>query len=323
MKRIALLALLTIAATVGPAQAMLKPGKAKPAHAPQVFTGAASGIKQTAATLQGSVNPRGLATTYRFDYGKTTAYGVSTPVASAGSGTTAKSVSAQITGLAPGTTYHFRLEATNSAGTTLGKDAHFRTLPRLTIAAKPGRIVFGSSTTIRGQLQSETGAGKSIELQANPYPYSGFVTVATTTTDSLGRYAFTGQRPTVITRYRTTTTKAPSATSRTVTVGVRIRLTRTASDTTPAKGQKVTFSGFACPAHVGDLLSLQRHSSTGKWVTVGRTHLVQAAASPTCSNRSSYKVTVAVSKNGTFRTVAAHDADHLAGISARIAIKVH
>ena len=74
MKRIALLALLTLAATVGPAQAMLKPGNAKPAHAPQVFTGAASGIKQTAATLQGSVNPRGLATTYRFDYetGKST-----------------------------------------------------------------------------------------------------------------------------------------------------------------------------------------------------------------------------------------------------------
>ena len=323
MKRMALLALLMIAAAVGPAQAMLKPGKAKPAHAPQVFTGSASAIGKTAATLNGSVNPRGLAATYRFDYGKTSSYGASTAVAGAGSGTTAKSVSAQITGLAPGTTYHFRLEATNSAGTTFGKDAHFKTLPRLTIAAKPGRIKFGSSTTIRGQLQSETAAGKSIELQANPYPYKGFVTVATTTTDSLGRHAFTGQRPTVITRYRTMTTKAPLATSGTVTVGVRIRLTRTASDTTPAKGQKVKFSGFACPAHVGDLLSLQRHSSTGKWVTVAQTHLVQATASSTCSNRSSYKMTVAVSKNGTFRTLAAHDADHLAGISAPIAIKVH
>ena len=321
MKRIAFLALLTALAAGVPAEA--KPGKAKPAHSPQVFTGSATQVGQAAATLNGSVNPRGLATTYRFDYGKTTTYGLSTPVGSAGSGTTAKSVSAHITGLAPGTTYHFRLEATNSAGTTLGKDAHFKTLPRLTIAAKPGRIVFGSSTTIKGQLQSEAAAGKSIDLQANPYPYKGFVTVATTTTDSLGRYAFIGQRPTVITRYRTMTAKAPSATSGTVSVGVRIRLSRKASDTTPAKGQKVAFSGFACPAHVGDLLSLQRHSSTGKWVTVGQTHLVQAAPTSTCSNRSSYKVTIAVSKNGTFRTVAARDADHLRGISATIAIKVH
>jgi hypothetical protein len=323
VKRIALLALLTTAVAVVPAQAMLTPGKAKPAHPPQVFTGSATAICNTAATLQGSVNPRGLATNYHFDYGKTTTYGLTTPVTAAGSGTTAKNVSAHITGLAPGTTYHFRLEATNSAGTTFGKDAHFRTLPRLTIGAKPGRVVFGAATAISGQLQSESNAGRSIELQANPYPYKGFVTVATTTTDSLGRYAFTGQRPSVITRYRTVAPKAPSATSGTVTVGVRIRLTRKASDTTPAKGQNVTFSGFACPAHVGDTLALQRHRSTGGWRTVVRTHLVQAAASSACSNRSSYSVTIAVSKNGTFRTVAARDADHLRGISPRIAIKVH
>ena len=125
------------------------------------------------------------------------------------------------------------------------------------------------------------------------------------------------------TRFRTLTVKAPLATSRTVSVGVRIRLTRGVSDATPAKGQSVTFSGFACPAHVGGLLSLQRRSSTGQWVTVVQTHLVQATASPTCANRSSYKLSIRIFHNRTFRAVAARDADHLRGISASIAIKVH
>ena len=117
--------------------------------------------------------------------------------------------------------------------------------------------------------------------------------------------------------------KAPLAISRTVNVGVRIRLTRGVSDATPAKGQSVTFSGFACPAHVGGLLSLQRRSSTGQWVTVAQTHLVQTSASSACANRSRYGLAIHVYHNRTFRAVAAADADHLRGISRRIAIAVH
>lgn len=318
MRKPALLALLTIAMAVGATQ----PAYAPPAKRPQVSTGDATAIGQTAATLQGSVNPRGLATTYRFDYGQTSSYGQSTTPVSAGSGTTATNVSSHITGLSPGMTYHFRIEATNSAGPTLGKDKRFTTLPRLTIATKPSVLVFGSSTTISGQLQSEGNAAQTIELQANAYPYSGFVTVATTTTDSLGRYSF-ARRPPVNTRFRTRTVKAPLATSPVAGVGVRIRLTRQVSDATPAAGQTVTFSGFACPAHVGGLLSLQRRTGTGGWETVAKTHLVQTTASPACANRSRYQLAIRVFHNRTFRAVAAADADHLRGISRGIAIAVH
>jgi hypothetical protein len=320
VKKIALLAFLTIAAAVGVAQPAYAP---PPPKRPQASTGDATAIGQTAATLQGSVNPRGAATTYRFDYGKTSGYGSSTTPQSAGSGTSDSSVSARITGLAPGMTYHFRVEATNSAGTTLGKDRRFTTLPRLTIAAKPALLVFGSTTTISGQLQSESNAGETVELEADPYPYGGFATVATTTTDSLGRYTFAGRRPGLNTRFRTRTVKAPLATSPVATVGVRIRLTRQVSDATPAAGQSVTFSGFACPAHVGGLLFLQRRTSTGAWVTVAQTHLVQTTASPTCGNRSRYQLAIRVNHNRTFRAVAAGDADHLKGISPKIAIVVH
>ncbi len=322
MKKLALLVVISVAAlATTQAAAAPKSPKPKPPHAPQVMTGSASAVGQTAATLNGSVNPRGSATTYHFDYGKTTAYGHSTATLSAGSGTTAKSVSARITGLAPGTTYHFRLMGSSSAGTTLGKDARFTTLPRLTIGAKPSPVIFGSATRISGQLQSQGDAGRTIELQANPFPYKGFVTVGTTTTDALGRYSFS-QRPNVNTHYQAVA-KGPTVTSRTIKLGVRIRLTRHASDKTPAVGQKVRFTGFACPADVGRVVSLQRRSNTGKWLTLKQTHLVQTTSSPQCSNRSRYKLSIHIQRDGTFRTVAAADFAHVRGISPTIHITVH
>src|SRR6266480_536339 len=163
MKKITLLVLLALA-VVASAQATAAPKapKAKPPRPPQVSTGPATAIGQTAATLTGSVNPRGHPTTYHFDYGLTTAYSHSTAVLSAGSGATAKTVSARVGGLVPGTTYHFRLVGSNSAGRTLGKDSHFTTLPRLTIRAKPNPVVYGSATTIGGQLQAPNNSGRSI-----------------------------------------------------------------------------------------------------------------------------------------------------------------
>lgn len=319
MKKILLLTALVMVAAVGLPQAAYAPPAKRP---PQVFTGDATSITQTTATLNGTVDPRGLATTYRFDYGKDKNYGAMTPSTSAGAGTTATSVSAVVSGLAPGTTYHFRIEATNSAGTTHGKDAHFTTLPRLTIAAKPTPIVFGSSTTISGQLQSEANTGKTVELQANPYPYKGFAAVATTTTDTTGHYSFAPRKPRVNTRFRTVVTALP-ATSPVATVGVHIRLGLRASDATPATGQAVTFSGFACPAHNGAVVALQRRTSTGTWETVKRTNLVQAAAGTACANRSSYQLSIHVFHNRTFRAVVAHDADHLRGVSRAVGVVVH
>src|SRR5207248_4786667 len=139
----------------------------------------------------------------------------------------------------------------------------------------PSPVIFGSATKISGQLQSQGNAGRTVELQATPFPYKGFVKVATTTTDALGRYSFT-QSPTVNTHYQVVA-KGPTVTSRTLKLGVRIRLTRKASDTTPAIGQKVRFTGFACPAHIGDVVSLQRRRN-GHWETVKQTHLVKAAS---------------------------------------------
>ena len=96
---------------------------------PVATTGSASAVLDTSATLGGSVNPNGTATTYHFEYGTTTAYGTNSPAvdASAGSGTSAVAESANLTGLTPGTIYHFRLVATSAGGTSNGADQTFTT----------------------------------------------------------------------------------------------------------------------------------------------------------------------------------------------------
>ncbi|MGA3083672.1 MAG: hypothetical protein ABSE95_02630 [Thermodesulfobacteriota bacterium] len=94
------------------------------ARAPSVLTGAATNITAISATLNGTVNPNGLSTTYYFQWGKTTAYGNKSPAtpASAGGGWDNGAVSANLTGLTLNTTYHYQLVATNSAGTNYGSD---------------------------------------------------------------------------------------------------------------------------------------------------------------------------------------------------------
>jgi len=94
---------------------------------PTVTTGSATSLNSTSATLNGTVNPKGVSTTYYFEYGTTTSYGTSTTSTSAGSGTSAVSVSASISGLTSDTTYHYRLAAVNSMGTSYGDDKTFST----------------------------------------------------------------------------------------------------------------------------------------------------------------------------------------------------
>jgi chitodextrinase len=97
------------------------------AHPPSVSTCCATGIGSTSSTVNGSVNPNGASTTYYFQYGTTTSYGSSTPAAGAGSSTSSVSAVAGVSGLAPGTTYHFRVVASNGGGTSYGSDLTFST----------------------------------------------------------------------------------------------------------------------------------------------------------------------------------------------------
>jgi sugar lactone lactonase YvrE len=118
--------------------------------APEAITQPATGNTATGATLNARVNPSGLATTYSFEWGKTTAYGSSIP-ASPGSlpaGFADSAIAVPLTGLTPDTTYHRRIVATNSEGTTYGKDRSFETKSGTATFASS----FGSLGTANGQF---------------------------------------------------------------------------------------------------------------------------------------------------------------------------
>jgi hypothetical protein len=83
-------------------------------------------LTAAAPTTQGTVTPNGTSATYHFEFGTTTSYGSSTAEATAG-GVAPVAVSADLAGLAPNTTYHVRLVATNVDGTGASSDATFTT----------------------------------------------------------------------------------------------------------------------------------------------------------------------------------------------------
>jgi hypothetical protein len=87
----------------------------------------ATAITSGSATVAAIVDAFGADTTYRFEYGTSPAYGQTTATATFLNGP--QQASAQLGGLAPATTYHFRLVAENRAGHTSGADQTFTTLP--------------------------------------------------------------------------------------------------------------------------------------------------------------------------------------------------
>ncbi|MFA6994522.1 MAG: fibronectin type III domain-containing protein [Candidatus Paceibacterota bacterium] len=95
--------------------------------APIVVTNSATNVQQTSATLNGSVNPNGSATTYWFEIGTTYSLGTQTPTQSAGSGTSAQQVNVNVSSLQQNTTYYFRIDGQNQYGTSQGSILSFTT----------------------------------------------------------------------------------------------------------------------------------------------------------------------------------------------------
>jgi hypothetical protein len=155
---------------------------------PIVETGAASQRTTTSAVLNGQLNPSALQSTYFFEYGTTTSYGSRAPAVSgvAGNGRSMVAVSEGISGLEPGTTYHFRLVGENSAGTEFGADASFET----PAAAAPERAYELVSPAEKNGANVRDHAGFQASEDGNAVAYSGITALASSAEDApyLGKW---------------------------------------------------------------------------------------------------------------------------------------
>ena len=168
-------------ATVLIAAGLLVPaGAAAAPAAPTVTTGATANKTQSTVTLTGRVNPNELETTYTFEYGTTRVYGTQapSPPASVGKGNRGVAVTADIAGLAPATTYHYRLVARNSQRRApRARDRTFTTKPpaagRVARRRRRTRCRPGGARADRGHSSPGTGnAERQVVLQSNPFPYT-------------------------------------------------------------------------------------------------------------------------------------------------------
>ena len=136
---------------------------------------AASSILPFSATLNSTVNGKGLSTTVSFEWGLTTSYGnfaTATPGTVTGSGNVA--VSTALTGLQSNTTYHYRIKTTNAVDITYSNDMSFTTAlsaPQLTTTAISSILAFSASSG--GNITYDGGASvtaKGICWSSSPTP---------------------------------------------------------------------------------------------------------------------------------------------------------
>ncbi len=189
-------------------------GPAQAAPLPSVSTGAARQVSYGSAVLTGSVNPRGSATSYYFQYGATKAYGSQSAIAGAGAGSRRVSVSLSVTGLQPLTVYHYRLVAVNGAGATLGDDRTFLTTKvplSLQLLAAPNPVLYGGNVVVQGTLSGTENAGREVVLQADQFPFTaGFQDVGNPElTSTSGSFSFAVLGLALVTQYRVITTTSP------------------------------------------------------------------------------------------------------------------
>ncbi len=129
--------------------------------------------------------------------------------------------------------------------------------PRLTIHASAQPLPYGQSVTLSGV--SAAGAGEPLTLLAASRGGS-FETVATVTPEASGDYEFPAQTPLRSTYYKVRSARTSSAN---LFEGVKPLLTATVSATSIASGQVLTFSGTIAPDHTGQVIYLERQSSSG------------------------------------------------------------
>ena len=142
---------------------------------PAAATGPTSALGANSATVTGIVNPNNQATTWFFQYGATTAYGASTNPETIVATKLVLPVSAQLSQLQSGATFHYRIVAVHSnAPPQFGADATFvthpspRPKPRVLAKTTPGRDRSRPYTfTTSGRVTTSRSLPQSVQCTGN------------------------------------------------------------------------------------------------------------------------------------------------------------
>jgi phosphodiesterase/alkaline phosphatase D-like protein len=144
---------------------------------PKANTEPAAAVAHTTATLRGFVTPNGGSVeSCSFQWGSSSIEEHTVPCeqVSIGSGETPVAVTANLTGLAESTTYHFRLLASNSHGTGMGGSEGFTTLPYLpkVMIQRPGELS-DESAVLRAKINPQDEAVSECRFEYGTTPGLG------------------------------------------------------------------------------------------------------------------------------------------------------
>jgi hypothetical protein len=128
--------------------------------------------------LSGTIDPRGTKTGYHFEYGTSQTYGAHTAEITVGSGTSDVQAMQSVDYLAEDTTYHFRVVATTSYGTTYGADQTFSTGTAPLAQTDAPANIGSTGATLNGTIDPH---GTEVEyyFEYGPTPEYGLSTAQT------------------------------------------------------------------------------------------------------------------------------------------------
>jgi phosphodiesterase/alkaline phosphatase D-like protein len=175
---------------------------------PAVVTNDATSFTSSGATLNGTVNPNNGSTSVKFYYGPDTGYGTEvTAEQSPISGSTDTAVSYGVTGLKPNTLYHYKVSASNSAGSKDGGDKTFTTSKAAPVATtNAASPITSTGATLNGTVNASNESTTVKFEYGTTDSYGSTATAAqspvTGTSNTSVSYALTGLNPNTTYHYR-------------------------------------------------------------------------------------------------------------------------
>ena len=223
-------------------------GPSIPSSTANTYTAA---VSAHGATISGGIYRNGLDTKWSIQYGTSTSYGSQTTPIDIGIGSTPVAVTGYLSQLTSGTTYHYRLVAQNSAGTTFGYDYTFTTQSAPTGAPTAAFVVTTSSPTPGAPVSFDASASTPVG-SISDYSWNfgdGTATQDGQTTATMN-HTYT-QRGTYTVTLTVTSNEQTDTSTGTVTVDNAPTASFTPSNTAVPAGTTVSFNAGASTASAG------------------------------------------------------------------------